>query len=71
MLSVDTDGAASRRTGEERKITADARDATASRLTSAQIAEAQRLVRAWVAAHPRELEAAHPHLPPNSENVHG
>ncbi|MFP6829649.1 MAG: hypothetical protein VCC36_11540, partial [Gammaproteobacteria bacterium] len=46
--------AASRQTGEERKMSADARDALAGLMTPAQLAEAQRLASEWVAAHPRE-----------------
>ena len=46
--------AASRLTGEERKISADGRDALARLMTPAQLAEAQRLAREWDAAHPRE-----------------
>ena len=46
--------AASRSTGEERKKSADLRDALARLMTPAQIAEAQRLAREWDAAHPRE-----------------
>ena len=45
--------AASRQTGEERKISADGLDALASLMTSAQVDEAQRLAREWDAAHPR------------------
>ena len=46
--------AASRQTGEERKLSADRRDTLASLMTPAQRADAQRLARAWDAAHPRE-----------------
>nr|ADI23834.1 FOG: TPR repeat, SEL1 subfamily [uncultured gamma proteobacterium HF4000_48E10] len=46
--------AVSRLTGEERKMSADDRDALARLMTPAQIAEAQRLAREWDAAHPRE-----------------
>ena len=49
-----TNLAASRQTGEERKMSADARDALAGLMTPAQLAEAQRLARQWDAAHPRE-----------------
>ena len=54
-----TNLAASRQTGEERKMSADACDALAGLMTPEQIAEAQRLARAWDAAHPRE-----PHCTP-------
>ncbi len=46
--------AASRLTGEERKRSADARDALARLMTPEQIAEAQRLAREKDAALPRE-----------------
>ena len=46
--------AASRQIGEERKVSADARDALARLMTPAQLAEAQRLAREKDAALPRE-----------------
>ena len=49
-----TNLAASRETGEERKLFADGRDALARLMTPAQLADAQRLAREWDAAHPRE-----------------
>ena len=56
--------AASRQTGEERKMSADACDALAGLMTPEQIAEAQRLARAWDAAHPRA-----PHCTPSQPAV--
>ena len=46
---------ASRETGEDRELSVKARDAVASFMTAAQLAEAQRLAREWTAAHPREV----------------
>jgi TPR repeat protein len=48
------DLAASRSTGEAREDDVRRRDIVAGRMTPAQRAEAQRLARAWDAAHPRE-----------------
>jgi TPR repeat protein len=59
-----TNLAASRQTGEERKMSADACDALAGLMTPEQIAEAQRLARAWDAAHPRA-----PHCTPSQPAV--
>ena len=46
--------AASRSTGEERERAVRSRDQVAEYLPPEQTAEAQRLARAWDAAHPRE-----------------
>ena len=46
--------AASRVTGENRERAVKGRDLGASRMTSEEISEAQRLTREWDAAHPRE-----------------
>ena len=46
--------AASRWTGEERERAVRSRDQVAEYLTPEQTAEAQRLARAWDAAHPNE-----------------
>ena len=46
--------AASRQTGEERRIAADGHDALVPVMSPAQIAAAERLARAWDAAHPRD-----------------
>ena len=48
------DLAASRQTGEDRELSVEARDAVARSMTSAQLAEAQRLAREWDEAHPPE-----------------
>ena len=41
-------------TGERRDLSVKNRDITAAKMTAEQIAEAQRLVREWDVAHPRE-----------------
>jgi TPR repeat protein len=46
--------AASRSTGEDREGSVGLRDGVAGRMTADQLAEAQRLVREWDEAHPRE-----------------
>ena len=46
--------AASRATGEQRGDAVENRDIVAGRMDPTQIGEAQRLARAWDAAHPRE-----------------
>ena len=48
--------AASRSTGEDRDRAAKVRDKLAKRLTTEQLAAAQRRAREWDAAHPREAE---------------
>ena len=46
--------AASRLTGDRRETGVENRDRAARQMTPAQIADAQRLARAWAAAHPFE-----------------
>ena len=46
--------AASRQTGEDRKLSFNNRDALETLMTPAQVAEAQRLAREWATAHPRD-----------------